>query len=298
MARGIIRLLHRDFSVLASADAALQLMSNAIYLITALLYAGLAVGVVMRFNAARGGPDQPHFGWLTVPVAIALTLHGALLAQSMLAGGGVNLSIANTASLVAWLALALYWVASLLVPRLSALQAVMLPFCAVAVVLPLILHTPHLVPYAGKPWFAAHFGISMLAYSLFIVAIMHALLMTIAEASLHKGEESVVTRVLPPLLEMERVLFRVLAGAFLFLTLTVITGVFFSELLFDKPFRFNHKTVFAVIAWVVFAVLLIGRYRYGLRGRPALKWVIAGFSLLLLSYFGYKFVLEVILQRA
>jgi ABC-type uncharacterized transport system permease subunit len=102
---------------------------------------------------------------------------------------------------------------------------------------------------------------------------------------------------MPPLLTMERVLFQVLGIGFVLLTLTLASGVFFSEEIFGRALRFDHKTVFAVIAWLIFAVLLAGRVVYGWRGRVALKGTFAGFAALLLAYVGSRFVLEVILGR-
>jgi ABC-type uncharacterized transport system permease subunit len=73
--------------------------------------------------------------------------------------------------------------------------------------------------------------------------------------------------------------------------------VFFSEQFFGKPFSFTHHIVLAVSAWIVFAVLLYGRWRLGWRGRTAIRWTLGGFLLLVLAYFGSKFVLEVLLGR-
>jgi ABC-type uncharacterized transport system permease subunit len=103
---------------------------------------------------------------------------------------------------------------------------------------------------------------------------------------------------LPPLLVLERILFRFIAVGFFFLTLTALSGVLFSEQVFGRPFVPDHKTVFAVIAWVVFGVLLLGRWLWGWRGRTALRLTLGGFVLLLLAYVGSRFVLEVILGRS
>ncbi|MFI3180951.1 MAG: cytochrome c biogenesis protein CcsA, partial [Methylococcales bacterium] len=53
----------------------------------------------------------------------------------------------------------------------------------------------------------------------------------------------------------------------------------------------------SLLAWVIFCAILIGRQRYGWRGRVAVNWILVGFLFLLLSYFGSKFVLELILVR-
>ena len=96
---------------------------------------------------------------------------------------------------------------------------------------------------------------------------------------------------------LEALLFRILTLGFVLLTLTLATGFVFSEELFGKAVRFNHKTVFGIISWVIFAALLYGRYAWGWRGRKALRWTLAGFAALLLAYVGSMFVLEVILGR-
>jgi ABC-type uncharacterized transport system permease subunit len=96
---------------------------------------------------------------------------------------------------------------------------------------------------------------------------------------------------------MEALLFRILFAAFVLLTLTVVSGVFFSEQLFNRPFRFTHKTFFGMLSWGIFAGLLWGRHFRGWRGKRAVYWTLWGFAALLLAYLGSKFVLEIILQR-
>ena len=102
---------------------------------------------------------------------------------------------------------------------------------------------------------------------------------------------------LPPLLTMERLLFQMLGAGFVLLTLTVASGVVFSEEIFGRALTFDHKTVFGLLSWLIFGVLLAGRLAYGWRGRAALNGTFAGFAALLLAYVGSRFVLEVMLGR-
>jgi ABC-type uncharacterized transport system permease subunit len=97
---------------------------------------------------------------------------------------------------------------------------------------------------------------------------------------------------------MEALLFRIIWAGFILLTLTLVSGVVYSEELFGKAAKLNHKTVFGIVSWVIFAALLGGRHVYGWRGRIAVRWTLAGFLALVLAYIGSKFVLEVILGRA
>jgi ABC-type uncharacterized transport system permease subunit len=117
------------------------------------------------------------------------------------------------------------------------------------------------------------------------------------EQRLHRGAPATANPDTPPLLTLENYLFRLITAGFVLLTITLASGIVFSEQLFGKPVTFNHKNVLSVAGWCVFAVLLMGRWRYGWRGRTALKWILGGTLLLVLGYLGSKFVLEVILHR-
>ena len=102
---------------------------------------------------------------------------------------------------------------------------------------------------------------------------------------------------LPPLMVLERILFRVIAIGFVLLLLTTVTGIVFSEETFGKPLPLNHKTVFSLVATVFVGLLLTGHWLWGWRGRTAIRLTLGGFGLLLLSYVGSRFVLEVVLRR-
>jgi len=234
----------------------------------------------------------------TFLVPVGLVLHALLLYERVVTTDGLDLGVANAISLLVWLTLLIYWLGGLAYPSLSAMLGLMAPLGVLALLLQAALPTHHYVNYRGEVVFALHFGIAMLAYSLFIVATVHALVMLAEERWLHRGVLPPFIGSLPPLLEMEALLFRILLAAFTLLTLTLVTGVFFSEQVFGKPFKANHKTIFAFVSWLIFGGLLAGHYFRGWRGKKAVRWTLAGFVALLLAYIGSKVVLEIILQRA
>jgi ABC-type uncharacterized transport system permease subunit len=269
-----------------------------LHVLAAALYAGLA----LHFWRSRWrGPalDQPVAGlatWERGWLLAALLLHGATLAQEIFPGDAMRFGFAVALSLILWLAIALYWIESFYA-RMEGLQMLGLPLAAICVLLPAALPGQHLLANAGSPAFRAHFLMAMLAYSLFTLAALHAVLMAVAEKRLHRGRLTPLFAGLPPLLTMEALLFRLIHVAFVLLTLTLISGIVFSETLFGKALPFNHKTVFAILSWLIFAALLAGRHLRGWRGRLALRWTLSGFAALLLAYVGSRFVLEVILGR-
>ena len=247
--------------------------------------------------AGNGAPAGGAFRLEGVLLPVALVLHGMLVYSGVLSDDGLNLGVSNSISLIIWLTVAIYWLASLAVPGLASIQGLWAPVALVAVILQAVVPSHYLVRHGGDPLFTLHFAIAMLAYSLFIVATMHAVVMLAEQKWLHRGILPPFLRSLPPLLEMEALLFRILFAAFVLLTLTVVSGLFFSEQVFGKPLQATHKTVFGILSWLIFGSLLWGRYFRGWRGKRAVYLTLWGFAALLLAYLGSKFVLEIILHR-
>lgn len=230
-------------------------------------------------------------------ITVGLILHGLLLYQAIFTNG-FNLGFFNALSAILWLTVLIYWVADLLHEQaLSILQAFILPPAAIAAVLPYFFNSNHYLAMPESPAFITHISIAMLAYSLFTFASIHAVLMAIAERSLHHKKTLIQLPSFPPLMVMESLLFKTIGLGFILLTITLISGMFFSEQLFNKPMQFNHKTIFSIASWFIYGGLLFGRMQYGWRGLKAIRWTLLGFLLLLLAYVGSKFILEILLGR-
>jgi ABC-type uncharacterized transport system permease subunit len=269
------------------------------YLANALLYTALAI-YFWRTRWVAAAPNAIHTGLSPSAehyvVLAPLALHALLLGRSLFAYDGLHLGFANALSAILWLTVLIYWIGNFFY-RLDGLQALVLPLAAAAVLLPALMPPVRTLPNTELLAFKIHLLIALLAYSLFTIASLHVLLMALLERRLHDGALTQVLQKLPPLLTMEALLFRIIWAGFILLTLTLGTGVIFSEELFGKAAAFSHKTVFGVISWLIFAALLTGRHVYGWRGRVAVRWTLAGFLTLVLAYIGTRFVLEVILGR-
>ena len=270
-----------------------------VHLIAFAAYVGLAWHF---FNSRwRSAPGEKHGGglrgWERAAILIPLALHGWLLYDGIFAATSLRFGFAQALSVMTFLAVAVVWIESLFYP-LDGMEPLVLPLAAVTAPLPAFF--PGLASsgtYANAAGFKVHLALAMIAYSLFVIALMHATLMAVAERQLH-GKTGLMFGHLPPLLTLERLLFRMIGAAFVFLTLTLASGIIFSETLFGRPLRADHKTIFAILSWVTFGWLLAGRWLRGWRGRTAVRWTLGGFVLLVLAYVGSRFVLEVILQRS
>ena len=233
---------------------------------------------------------------LRTVLLVALFSHGAALGYSLFGGEGLNIGFSHAISLIIWLVMGAYFLIGFDNQLLPLAARYLAPIAVAAALLPTVLPAERIVHYAGFA-FKLHFVVAILAYALFTVAALHALLMLFLEKRLHEGLMPRELQGMPPLLRIERLLFQLLGVAFLLLTATLVSGVLFSETLFGKAFQLTYKTVFAVFSWLIFGGLLFGQWKFGWRGKLAVRWTLIGFALLLLSYVGSKFVLEIVLRR-
>lgn len=269
------------------ANILFPILAATLYLCAAgLLWRGLSAGNPLIGGARTG---------VVVLAAGAFALHTGLL-YSDLFYNGLNLGITSAASLVAWAVTLLFLIAIFFQP-IESLGVLILPVAAGTLMLEWLWPIRSLTLPGASPVQAAHIVISLLAYSLLSIAVVQSMVLSLQESALHRRKAGGFLRNLPPLETMEVLLFRMIAVGFILLTFTLVSGVFFTEELFGKPLRFTHHIVLSIIAWAVFGMLLIGRRQYGWRGRTAVRWTLAGFTLLVLGYFGSKFVVEVLINR-
>jgi ABC-type uncharacterized transport system permease subunit len=264
-------------------------MQNSLFLAAVLLYAVCAL-LPSRRGAVISGVT-----------AVAWAAHGAALGLDVVAPGQLRVGFAIMLSSALWVSVAAYWLENRNF-ALDGMRRLVMPFACVAALLPLVF-PGSLMPLNGQsPAFGWHVAVAVLAYSTLTIAAFHAVLMALQEARLHTRAASggwlgSALDQLPALLTMEKLLFRVIWIGFVLLSLTVLSGLVFSEQLFGRPLRLEHKSVFALLSWLLFAALLAGRRYQGWRGKTALRFTLAGFATLALAYVGSRFVLEVVLHR-
>lgn len=276
------------------------LIQTTLFGLAATVYALLA-GHFWRTRWQVAGPTaagQPASlqPWERTAIGAALLVHLVALQGAIFFDGHMVFSFALALSLVLWLATGLLW-AENFKTRLESLQPVILACAALGAVAPLMLPRTHDVGAADVESFRFHLLAAMAAYGLFTVAAVQALFMRVAEKRLHEHTLSQGISRLPPILAMERLLFRTVAAAFGLLSIALISGAIYSAEVHGTAFRADHKTIFGFLSWLLFAGLLVGRHRFGWRGKMATRWLLAGFLVLVLAYLGTRFVVEILLGR-
>lgn len=251
--------------------------------------AALSLAAALAYAVSAAGASRLGHRGASLALGAAWLLHLGALAAGLLADPP-RFGFAPALSITAWLVATVYAVEKQMFPQLASRWAFGAG-CAVAVLLPLA--------FPGEPLHLAsalgplHLALGVASYGLFGAAAVHAWLMMRAEHSIRAGADANAGL---PLLTLERLTFRFASAGFIVLSATLLAGIVFREHL--GAWRWDHKTVFSILAWLVFAFLLLGRARFGWRGRTAVRVLYTGSLLLLLAYAGSRFVLEVILRRS
>lgn len=257
-------------------------------IVAALAYA------VASFTAESARP-RPYglllLAWAAHLLALVIDIAGIGLAQP-----GARFGFAPALSMTMWLVLALYMVESRFLPLPSA-RRVLAGLAVVAVLLALFFPGESR-PLAVSPWAPLHWVLGLASYGLFGVAVLHAALLNRAErqmrlkpSALKSGQIGLPVQGMP-LLRLERLTFQFVGAGVVVLSLAIGLGWWFTP-----QWHWDHKNLLAVLGWLVLTGLLTGRRVFGWRGRRATRWLYFGAVLLLLSYAGSRFVLEVVLQR-
>lgn len=251
-----------------------------------------ALGAAMQIRSLRRSRALA-VGTLVIIVTPALLLHAATMYLQMNTDEGLYLGFFTAASLTALLMVSFLMLASARLPVRNLLMLV-LPFGAVAVVGSLIGETGFEARSALPLALVAHILFSIVAYSILFMAACQSVLLAYQEHALKSKSSIRALRLLPPLESMEALLFTMLWTGIVTLTGAIATGFLFLEDMFAQ--QVVHHTVLAIASWGVYAVLLAGRHFFGWRSRTATYWTLIAFALLVLGYFGSKFVLEILLE--
>lgn len=243
------------------------------------------------------GETRPSSRWLNLtPSLIAIALQAIQLRFLIYPGDGlINLGFFTAFSLISWLVSIQILISSLYRP-LESLGILMFPLTGIASVLSVLLPTAEPLSGITSQLIQSHIMISIIAYSLIMLSALQAITLAFQEHAIRSHHPGGFIRFLPPLHDMETFLFQMLGFGFIFLSTALASGLFFVEDLFAQ--HLVHKTVLSIIGWFILGILLFGRFRFGWRGKVAIRWTLTGFAFIMLAYFGSKLVLEFIITSS
>ena len=225
---------------------------------------------------------------------LALSGHGLVLYREILVETGFNLGFFHALSLVCWV-IAVLAVLIGLYRAMSNLVVIFFPVAALALALQSVVPSASIIPGGAAAGLKMHIILSVAAYSLLTIGALQSLLLAFEETRLRNRQPVQIMNILPPMQVLEELLVQTLTIGFFLLSLSLVTGLVFMHDMLGQ--QLSHKVVLSIIAWIIFAVVLWGRWARGWRGRKLIHWTLGGFASLLLAYFGSKLVLELILRQ-
>ena len=235
--------------------------------------------------------NHPRLPWVALS---ALMFHAAALSLQLLGHGALHIGMSEALSLFAWQSAALLWAFSWREP-VATNGALIYPVAALFGLAAALWPSPPGDVDVLNWKISLHILISLLSAGVLTLAAVQALALAIQERLLRRHRSGRIGRHLPPLQMLERLLFQMVGIGFGLLSLTLLTGLWFIDNWLAQ--HLAHKTILSIVAWLVFGVLLWGRWRHGWRGRIAIRWALSGYGILILAYFGTKLVLELVLQK-
>jgi len=224
----------------------------------------------------------------------ALSLHADILNQSIFLQTGFDVGFFNIISIIGWLVALIVLITSFFQP-IQQLLLVLYPIAAITIPLEQLFPSDRILDQSLPMGLRIHILLSISAYSLLMIGTLQALLLAVQDKFIKSKQISKIIDILPPLQIMEQLLIQIIVIGFFLLSLSLTTGIMFIDNLFEQ--HLIHKTTLSMLAWMVYAILLWGRWSLGWRGRRITRWVLVGFIILILAYTGSKFVLELLLQR-
>ena len=238
---------------------------------------------------ATGSSTKSSF---LVPWLLTLIVMGIFIYSQVYDSKGIDLSFYNSLLEASWLICALLFITSLFKP-VAHLGLIVLPATIFFIILNL-LYDQLAIGLTYNAGVQIHIISSITAFSILCLAAVQAILLFVQERSLKQHSSTSILRSLPSLHESETILFQSISLGVLILTIALITGFIYLDDIFAQ--HLVHKTTLSCLAWVVFVVLLWGRFQFGWRGVTAIRWYLGGFTFLILAYYGSKYVLELILN--
>jgi ABC-type uncharacterized transport system permease subunit len=230
--------------------------------------------------------------WVAMaPAIVAMLLQAAALNSLIIQPQGLNLGFFAAFSLIAWL-ISIQILLSSIYRRIESLGIVVFPISGIASVAASLHFPDHLISITNNA-VQGHIMISVIAYSLITLGAFQAGLLAYQDRSIRQHHPGGFIRFLPPLHDMETLLFQFLGFGFICLSASLLSGFIYLEDIFAQ--HLVHKTVLSIVGWIILGILLFGRFKFGWRGKTAINWTLAAFIFLMLAFFGSKLVLEFIL---
>ena len=259
-----------------------------------MLYLSSYIFALLLYSLSLFNFNDKYISVKRLSVSLAIICHALLIYYDVLLRS-LNFDFSNALLVVSIITVFFYLIFNIKMHHKGLEKIIIIPTIGILIFHSIFSHE-HAIRNDDSIYYLLHIGIAILGYGLLTYSAFFSIFIMFLEKNLHRKKLSSFFSSENSLLGMEKFLFFILGFGFILLTITIFTGVFFSNQIFGQPFIFNHKTFFGITSWIFYAYVLYQRFFNGLRGKKALHYSLTAFILLVLSYFGSKFVIEYLLN--
>ncbi len=233
---------------------------------------------------------------IQILIAMAIVIHGYLLYIRVFSESGASISFGLAISMAGWISVTLYLSISLF-KKITNLGVIVLPIGLISVLVGTLAENPAHSIDPIQQGMGLHIVLAIPAYGILCIAFAQACLLILQDRELRKPTPGKILLALPAIQTMESNLFWLTITGFIFLTLNLVVGMGSNVIKNGDFLIFNHHVLLSILAWICFGSLILGRKIAGWRGETAAKWTIFAFGILVLSYFGTRFVNDFIIRN-
>ncbi len=256
------------------------------YFSTAILYIIPCIGLLSKKQLFKANK-------ITFFLILGLLSH-TYFAYLIIFNQGINLNFSNALLIIGLITVLIYTVLNLRgnYHRLEFLT--LIPVIAIILFNPIIQNDHYITQYFSLNALI-HVLTALVGYSFLAFGAIFSIFLRFIENDLHEKNDGSFFSSNLSILAMENQLFTIYWIGFILLSITMLSGSYFSEELFGTAFVLNHKFLLSSLAWLLYGGLLIGRAQFGWRGKKAINLSLSAFLILVLAYIGTKFILEIVL---
>ncbi len=135
-------------------------------------------------------------------------------------------------------------------------------------------------------WLTVHILTAFMGNGLFAITFLVAIMYLIMERSIKQKKLGSFYSRLPSLATMDVINYYSLIYGFVFLTLGMITGSVYAQLIIGTYWQWDPREVWSLITWFSYAALIHQRLTVGWRGRRAALMSIVCFCILIFAFLG------------
>jgi cytochrome c-type biogenesis protein CcsB len=147
-----------------------------------------------------------------------------------------------------------------------------------------------LSPLLQSYWLGIHAVFAFMSNAAFALAFGVGLMYLVQERHVKSKRLGGLFERLPSLQTLDEINYRLITWGFPLLTLAIISGALWAQSTLGSYWNRDPRETLSLITWLIYAIILHARLIAGWRGRRAALMSMLGFLIILIAFFGIKFL--------